>query len=118
MGRAKPDNIQNAAGVFDALTPKEQEVLNWCCQGKTAADIAMLMHCSVSTINFHTHNLHVKFGLNSTTHIAVIVASLGLVTITIPAHLRSVTESFDHDNPHPSCRRPPCFTRWGLGNSQ
>ncbi|UFH50933.1 helix-turn-helix transcriptional regulator [Pseudomonas sp. KNUC1026] len=118
MGRAIPDDNQDAMTVFATLTPKEQQVLGWCCHGKTAADIAMLMHCSVSTVNFHTHNLHRKFGLNSTTYIAVIAASLGLVPIKMPTNLLSVTRSQNYDDPDPAGRRPPRLAGWGLDDPQ
>lgn len=55
------------------LTPKEQEVLGWCAQGKTSAEIAIILNRSETTINFHIANLRLKFGVTSR-HAAVLKA--------------------------------------------
>ncbi|MEB0206218.1 helix-turn-helix domain-containing protein [Pseudomonas sp. CCC3.1] len=55
------------------LTPKEQEILEWCAQGKTSAEVAIILKRSEATINFHIANLRLKFGVTSR-HAAVLKA--------------------------------------------
>ena len=55
------------------LTPKEREILGWCAQGKTSAEVAMILNRSETTINFHIANVRMKFGVTSR-HAAVIKA--------------------------------------------
>jgi LuxR family transcriptional regulator len=42
------------------LTPREVEVLKWTADGKTAADIAVILSISVPTVNFHIKNVVYK----------------------------------------------------------
>ncbi|MBD1551353.1 helix-turn-helix domain-containing protein [Pseudomonas typographi] len=97
----------HACAIFEDLTTRERQVLFWCCHGKTASEIAMLLHCATSTVNFHINNLHAKFGIASTTYIVAIMASEGLVLIEPPFHLAKDHEHIDHDDLHFTGRRPP-----------
>ncbi|MES2870834.1 MAG: helix-turn-helix domain-containing protein [Pseudomonadota bacterium] len=63
------------------LTPKEQEVLDWCTRGKTSPEIAIILSKSETTINFHMANLRIKFDVTSR-HAAVLKAlKLGMTTL-------------------------------------
>lgn len=59
--------------LMPRLTQKEQEILGWCAQGKTSAEMAIILNRSETTINFHIANLRVKFGVTSR-HAAVLKA--------------------------------------------
>jgi LuxR family quorum-sensing transcriptional regulator LasR len=55
------------------LTPREQEVLKWTMAGKSMWEIARILNCSESNVNFHITNVRRKFGVN-TKHQAIIQA--------------------------------------------
>lgn len=66
-------NLHSPPLFMPVLTPKEQEVLGWCAQGKTSAEVAIILNRSETTINFHIANLRLKFGVTSR-HAAVLKA--------------------------------------------
>lgn len=45
------------------LVPRELECLNWSSQGKTSAEIAMILGIAESTVNYHIANAARKFGV-------------------------------------------------------
>lgn len=61
------------------LTAKEKQTLMWVTMGKSSWEIAQIMLCSESAINFHLANIRRKFGVSSR-HVAVRLAhDLGLL---------------------------------------
>ena len=42
------------------LTDRELEVLRWSADGKTAAEISMILPISLNTVNFHLKNVMKK----------------------------------------------------------
>lgn len=64
------------------LTPKEQEILNWCTRGKTTPEIAIILGKSETTINFHMANLRMKFDVTS--RYAAVLKALKLGMTTLP----------------------------------
>lgn len=67
------------ATCIPKTTAREQQILQCCAKGMTSAEIAKVMHRSVSTINFHFFNLRTKFGTRSR-HAAVLKAlQLGIL---------------------------------------
>lgn len=48
-----------------ALTPREQEVWQWLCQGKTNWEIAQVLHLSESTIKNHVQRILNKLNVNT-----------------------------------------------------
>jgi len=47
------------------LTPKESVVLQWSAEGKTSWEIAHILQCSESAVNFHFSNIRRKFGVTT-----------------------------------------------------
>lgn len=47
------------------LTSREKEVIKWSAAGKTSWEIAAILSCSESTINFHFNNVRGKFNVGS-----------------------------------------------------
>ena len=43
-----------------ALTAREVEVLRWSADGKSSADVAVVLEISVNTVNFHVRNIIAK----------------------------------------------------------
>lgn len=46
------------------LTRREKEVMDWLREGKTAAEISIILGCSVRTVEKHVDNLYRKLGVN------------------------------------------------------
>jgi DNA-binding NarL/FixJ family response regulator len=62
-----------------ALTDREIEALTWVARGKSSADIAILMHVSERTVNFHVNNCIRKLGVATRVQAAIRCAVLGLI---------------------------------------
>jgi DNA-binding NarL/FixJ family response regulator len=68
-----------SAPVSFALTEREVEALTWVAQGKSSADIAVLLHVSERTVNFHINNVMRKVGVATRIQAAIRCALLGLI---------------------------------------
>jgi len=62
-----------------ALTAKEAEVLRWTAEGKTSAEISLILQITERTVNYHINNACVKLGAVNRTAAAVRAALLGLI---------------------------------------
>lgn len=113
----QPAQSAHACVIYKGLTARERQVLAWCCHGKTASEIAILLDCAASTVKFHINNLHAKFGIASTTYIVAIMASEGLVMIEPPFHLATDQEPIQHDDSDITGRRSPSDFDGGIPNS-
>ncbi|MEE1922638.1 autoinducer binding domain-containing protein [Pseudomonas sp. 148P] len=60
------------------LTCREIEVLRWSAIGKTAEEVADILHLSESTVNFHARNTIVKLGVQNKVAAIARAAQLGL----------------------------------------
>ena len=61
------------------LTDREIEALTWVARGKSSADIAVLMHVSERTVNFHIDNVIRKVGVSTRVQAAIRCALFGLI---------------------------------------
>ena len=68
------------------LTDREAEAMAWVAQGKSSADIAVLMHVSERTVNFHINNVIHKAGAATRGQAAIRCVLLGLVDEVDDAH--------------------------------
>ena len=50
-----------------SLTRRESEVMDWLRQGKTSPEIAIILGCSIRTIEKHVANLYRKIGVRNRT---------------------------------------------------
>ncbi|HEX8545238.1 MAG TPA: helix-turn-helix transcriptional regulator [Pseudomonas sp.] len=56
-------SVSSLQGVSDKhLTPREIEILRWSAEGKTAADIAIILSMKERTVHFHVANAVQKMG--------------------------------------------------------
>jgi len=55
-----------------SLTPREREVLAWVAQGKSAAQIAEILHIANRTVNEHVQTCTKKLGALNRTHAVAI----------------------------------------------
>ncbi len=64
-----------------ALTKREQETLALVARGLTNPQIADRLSISVSTVNFHVHNVLDKLGAKTRTEAVVLAAREGLIDV-------------------------------------
>ena len=57
------------------LTQRQAEVLHWIAEGKSNAEIACILSCSVNTIKTHLKEIFERLGLHSRTAAAAAAAS-------------------------------------------
>lgn len=62
------------------LTPREREVLRWVAVGKSDAQIAAILGCSVRTVQKHLEHVYIKLGVENRTAAAMCAYRRGLVT--------------------------------------
>lgn len=60
------------------LTPREIEILRWSAEGKTAADIAIILSMKERTVHFHVANAVQKMGVSNKMSAVVQAALSGL----------------------------------------
>ncbi len=61
--------------VHSGLTFREIEVLKWSAEGKTAAEVAIILDVKIRTVNFHIGSAIRKMGVTNKTS-AVVQAAL------------------------------------------
>lgn len=61
------------------LSKREKEILQWTAEGKTSAEIAIILAISENTVNFHQKNMQKKFNAPNKTQIACYAAAIGLI---------------------------------------
>jgi DNA-binding CsgD family transcriptional regulator len=57
-------SLDQAAKAY-SLTPREKEVAHWICQGKTNAEIAIILGISPRTVHKHVENILARVGVES-----------------------------------------------------
>ncbi|HGU0016342.1 TPA: LuxR C-terminal-related transcriptional regulator, partial [Escherichia coli] len=53
--------------------------LKWTAEGKTSAEIAMILSISENTVNFHQKNMQKKINAPNKTQVACYAAATGLI---------------------------------------
>ena len=61
------------------FSKREREILKWTAEGKTSAEIAMILSISENTVNFHQKNMQKKFNAPNKTQIACYAAATGII---------------------------------------
>jgi LuxR family transcriptional regulator len=64
------------------FSKREREILKWTAEGKTSAEIAIILSISENTVNFHQKNMQKKFNAPNKTQIACYAAATGLDLIS------------------------------------
>lgn len=68
MGKQQKDLQLTASGqgsAFKGLTLREVEVLRWSAEGKTAAEVAVILDLKLRTVNFHIGSAIRKIGASN-----------------------------------------------------
>ena len=68
-----------AAGPYERLTSREQEVLGLVCDGLSNKEIAQRLFLSVRTVENHLANVYGKLGVRSRTEAAILAVQRGWV---------------------------------------
>ncbi len=58
---------------------RELEILKWTAEGKTSAEISLILAISEHTVNFHQKNMQKRFNVSNKTQIACYAAAVGLI---------------------------------------
>ena len=61
------------------FSKRELEILKWTAEGKTSAEISIILAISENTVNFHQKNMQKKFSAPNKTQIACYAAAIGLI---------------------------------------
>lgn len=61
------------------FSKREMEILKWTADGKTSAEISIILSISENTVNFHQKNMQKKFNAPNKTQIACYAAAIGLI---------------------------------------
>ncbi|CAI6174379.1 LuxR C-terminal-related transcriptional regulator [Escherichia coli] len=61
------------------FSKREKEILKWTAEGKTSAEIAMILSISENTVNFHQKNMRKKINAPNKTQVACYAAATGLI---------------------------------------
>lgn len=78
------DRISSAAraepeATKSILTPREVECLTWAARGKTTEEIALILHRSSETVDFHLSNAMLKLDAKNRAHAVAIACVRGLL---------------------------------------
>lgn len=63
------------------LSARQKQVLQLIAQGRTAKEIAGILHLSVKTAEFHKYNIMRKLGLHNTAELTKYAMQKGLITL-------------------------------------
>ncbi|MFJ3483418.1 helix-turn-helix transcriptional regulator [Pseudomonas sp. NPDC090202] len=64
--------------AYKGLTVREVEVLKWSAEGKTAAEVAMILDLKLRTVNFHIGSAIRKIGVTNKISAVVQAARQGV----------------------------------------
>jgi LuxR family maltose regulon positive regulatory protein len=65
-------------GLYEALSPRELEILRLVCQGLSNQEIARQLVLSVGTVKFHIHNIFGKLGVRDRPQAIAKASQLGV----------------------------------------
>jgi len=69
-----------SVSVIDiGFSQRELEIVKWTAEGKTAAEISLILSISEHTVNFHQKNMQKRFNTANKTQIACYAAAVGLL---------------------------------------
>lgn len=72
-------NDSSMAVLSNDFSQRELEILKWTAEGKTSAEISLILAISEHTVNFHQKNMQKRFNVSNKTQIACYAAATGLI---------------------------------------
>lgn len=79
------------------LSQREMECLTWCSTGKSSWEIAQILKCTESTVNFHIVNLRRKLHASSRSQAVVNAIHCGLISRIPKTQLSKLIYGIDAD---------------------
>lgn len=68
-------------GVFKKLTSRQREVLQLLAEGKSAKEIAKILHISARTVEFHKYHIMEELGIKTSAELVQFAIKHGIITI-------------------------------------
>ena len=72
---------QIQAGAFGSLTMRQREVMQLLAEGKSAKEIAKLLHISTRTVEFHKYSMMEQLGIKTSAELVHFAIKHGIVSI-------------------------------------
>jgi DNA-binding NarL/FixJ family response regulator len=69
------------AGAFGSLTVRQREVMQLLAEGKSAKEIAKILHISTRTVEFHKYNMMEQLGIKTSAELVHFAIKHGIVSI-------------------------------------
>jgi len=68
-------------GAFGKLTSRQREVLQLLAEGKSAKEIAKILHISARTVEFHKYNIMEELGIKTSAELVQFAIKHGIISI-------------------------------------
>jgi DNA-binding NarL/FixJ family response regulator len=75
------DNVDTRSGTFGSLTLRQREVMQLLAEGKSAKEIAAILHISTRTVEFHKYNMMEQLGIRTSAELVHFAIKHGIVSI-------------------------------------
>lgn len=75
------DEADLKAGAFGSLTLRQREVMQLLAEGKSAKEIAKILHISTRTVEFHKYNMMEQLGIKTSAELVHFAIKHGIVSI-------------------------------------
>ena len=72
-------NDDSMVVLSNDFSQRELEILKWTAEGKTSAEISLILAISEHTVNFHQKNMQKRFNVSNKTQIACYAAAVGWI---------------------------------------
>lgn len=73
--------VDSRAGASGALTLRQREVMQLLAEGKSAKEIANILHISTRTVEFHKYNMMEQLGIKTSAELVHFAIKHGIVSI-------------------------------------
>jgi len=73
--------VDVASGAFGTLTMRQREILQLLAEGKSAKEVAHILHISARTVEFHKYNIMEQLGLKTGAELVHFAIKHGIVSI-------------------------------------
>jgi len=73
----RQDGVSGARETL--LTERERQILQWTAEGKSSAEVAMILSICTDTVNYHLNNVKNKLGVTNKTSAVAYGVALGLI---------------------------------------
>jgi DNA-binding NarL/FixJ family response regulator len=75
------DEVDTKAGASGSLTMRQREVMQLLAEGKSAKEIANILHISARTVEFHKYNMMEQLGIKTSAELVRFAIKHGIVSI-------------------------------------